>query len=322
MPCFHPLKGYRSGDGGFTSSKAKSPTKVAMELPCGRCLGCRIDRRSECALRQMHEASLHSENCFLTLTYAPEHLHKPYMAGDGQLRGSVCMEHFASFAKRLRRRIEPQKLRFYCKTEYSPGLLQPHAHASIFGFRPNDLELWDKSAAGFVVYRSPLLDECWRHGFVGVGDLTKESAGYVANHNCDKLDFQRPSDAYSRFDFATGEIVQVEPESVRMSTHPGIGRDWIERFECDAFPSGFLVDDGSKRPVPRYYKKRLKERHQLAGSVEEGIELSDDAAIMRRKGYARRWSEPLIANSTPDRLATREAVLFEKVKRLKRSFEG
>jgi hypothetical protein len=267
----------------------------------------------------MHEASLAEDNCFLTPTYAPEHLHRPFLDGSGVWRGSVCMDHFSAFMKRLRDRIKPARVRFHCKSEYSPGLLQPHFHAALFGWLPDDLVPVDKSAAGHVVYRSAFLDEVWGKGLVGVGALTHQSAGYIANHNVDKLDGRRADDAYSRFDFSTGELLEVEPETVRMSTHPGVGRGWVDRFEGDCFPSGFIVAEGFKSPVPRYYKGRLKDRFKLRGSDPDRLAPVDDARLMARKSRARASSPQVVENSTPERLAVREEVLFERVKLLKRN---
>lgn len=89
-----------------------------------------------------------------------------------------------------------------------------------------------------------------------------------------------------------------------MSRRPGIGSEWYDRYSCDAFPSDFLVVDGSKRPVPRYYTNKLEEEAKKA--------IKD-----KRKARAEENS----ANSTPERLAVREEVLNLKVKRLEREMD-
>lgn len=318
MACFHPIEGFRSAEGGLTMSRAKSPTKTPVCVPCGQCLGCRVDKREQWKLRMMHEASLHDENCFVTFTYSPEHLVRPWLNAAGEWRGSVSAADVSGAIKRLRRRIEPQRLRFHFKTEYSPGVLQPHGHGAFFGWRPSDLVPCDRSAAGFTVYSSAFLDEVWGKGLVGVGDLTAESCGYIANHNVDKLDGQKAKDAYSRFDYSTGEIFEVEPETCRMSTHPGIGRGWIDQFERDCFPSNFIIVDGRKKPVPRYYKQRLKDRFSLPQADVDRLVPVDDAKVMSRKSRARARTPEFIANSTPERLAVREECLLLATSRLKR----
>ena len=44
-----------------------------------------------------------------------------------------------------------------------------------------------------------------------------------------------------------------------MSRRPGIGTEWFDKYQSDAFPSDFLISDGKKHPVPRFYNKKLKE---------------------------------------------------------------
>ena len=71
MPCYSPLKGFRNLESGGIVFKRSSIAGEAMEVACGQCLGCRLDRSRMWAIRIVHEASLHDDNCFLTLTYVP-----------------------------------------------------------------------------------------------------------------------------------------------------------------------------------------------------------------------------------------------------------
>lgn len=89
-----------------------------------------------------------------------------------------------------------------------------------------------------------------------------------------------------------------------MSRRPGIGSDWYDKYACDAFPSDFLVIEGGKRPVPRYYTNKLEEEEKKA--IKE-----------KRKARA----EANSANSTPERLAVREEVLNLKIQRLQREMD-
>ena len=47
---------------------------AALTLPCGQCVNCRLNRSQEWAIRCVHEASLHSQNSFITLTYNNDNL--------------------------------------------------------------------------------------------------------------------------------------------------------------------------------------------------------------------------------------------------------
>jgi hypothetical protein len=47
---------------------------MILKIPCGRCIGCRLEYSRQWAMRCHHEASLHTFNSFITLTYDPENL--------------------------------------------------------------------------------------------------------------------------------------------------------------------------------------------------------------------------------------------------------
>ena len=95
-----------------------------MEVGCGQCLGCRLDRSRMWAMRIVHESTLHEldgGNCFVTLTYrdrlecSQEQLEKGYHVPDDW---SLHKEHFQKFMKRLRKAFHPQKIRFFHCGEY------------------------------------------------------------------------------------------------------------------------------------------------------------------------------------------------------------
>jgi hypothetical protein len=131
MPCYFPITAWRSKDGKNEAGKwpvVFKPTAgyldKELKLPCGRCIGCRLERSRQWAVRCVHEASLHEKNCFITLTYSPENLPKD---------GSLDVSHFQKFMKRFRKRFGPG-IRFFHCGEYGESLSRPHYHACIFGF--------------------------------------------------------------------------------------------------------------------------------------------------------------------------------------------
>lgn len=328
MQCFHPVNGYKRKDGGFTSHTRGSAEAAPMVVRCWRCLGCRVYRREQWKVRCLHEASLHEASSFVTWTYDDAHLPPG---------GSVRMDDVSSALKRLRFAVYPLRIRFLAKTEYGPRTFRPHAHGLIFGLGfHSDRRAVRRTPAGELSYRSEVLSASWPHGVVECSDLTPRSVGYVANHNVDKLDGGKPEGFYDeRVDPETGEVFQRERESVRMSNRPGIGRGWLEKFEGDVFPSGFIVLDGRKFPAPEYYKRQLKGRYKLKGAYRHersvladpmlgpGPAPFDDAAVMRDRAAELLLDDPekaarLEANRTPERLEVREECLFLKTKRLKR----
>ena len=81
MPCYHPLKGYRSkfvnpdtGKRSVVFNPREGFYDLPQQVPCGQCIGCRLEYSRQWAMRCAHEASLYEDNCFITLTYNPDNL--------------------------------------------------------------------------------------------------------------------------------------------------------------------------------------------------------------------------------------------------------
>lgn len=194
----------------------------------------------------MHEAQLHEENSFITLTYDTPHYNLEY-------------EDFQLFLKRLRERVRPQRFGFFMSGEYSPINSLAHFHACLFGFDFRDKVYFKMTPAGSKIYRSALLEAVWPFGFSSVGALTFESAGYVARYCMDKLDGDEGKPNFlGIFDPDTGEIFERRKEFSKMSLRPAIGKRWIERFSSDVYPSGKVVVNGVEARAPRYYDKRYR----------------------------------------------------------------
>ena len=185
MTCYHPWLACR-GHGEklgryvpFNSQWAIPGTEIW--LPCGQCIGCRLQRSREWAARCVFEASRHEHNSFITLTYAPECLPED---------GSLHYEHFQKFIKRLRKRLwryeDDLKVRFFMCGEYGEQFSRPHYHAIIFGYDFPDKVFWSRNN-GYPLYRSRMLEELWPFGYCTVGDVTFESAAYVARYTGTRL---------------------------------------------------------------------------------------------------------------------------------------
>ena len=274
MRCVKPRVAFRSPQGGITFSRVHS-TGLEIRVRCNQCIGCRAHRSREWAVRIVHEAQMHEENCFLTLTYNDENLPE---------HGTLVKEDYVNFFKRFRERlrkadlkkgITPRRIRhFYCG-EYGEENYRPHYHSIIFGYRDADSYLWCTSVSGHPLLRSPALESAWINsrgeplGHVLVGEVTFDSAQYVAKYTTKKLnvskesseeDYRRWEQKYQRVDLDTGEVIEVLPEFAHGSNRPGIGKSWFDKYWKDAFPSDFLVVKGKKVPVPRYYEKLYERR--------------------------------------------------------------
>lgn len=295
MACYRPLKGYRSpfpnqnGKFGFIFDKSG----VAV-IPCGRCIGCRIERSRMWAVRCLHEASLYENNCFITLTYSEDHVPS---------HGALDKTALQKFFKRLRKRCG-SRFRYYACGEYGDQLGRPHFHACIFGWDFSDKVLWS-TRDGVRLYTSDFLSDLWTYGFSTVGDVTFESAAYVARYCMKKIVGDRAESHYTRLVPETGELVSIPSEFTVMSRRPGIGKPWLDRYQSDVYPDDFVVVNGVRMKVPRFYD----------------IQLEKFEPVLHGEIKARRYDRAVSVRSdcTPERLKVREVVTLSKLSRLKRS---
>lgn len=299
MACYHPLTAYRGrrNTSPIVFNYAES-NGVKLELPCGQCIGCRLERSRQWAVRMMHEAQLHEENCFITLTYDSEHL-----PSDGNLR----LDHFQDFMKRLRARISPIKVRFFHCGEYGDNFGRPHYHAILFGFDFPDRKMYSESH-GVRLYSSELLADLWPCGFSSVGNVTFESCAYVARYVVKKVTGHLADSHYMRL-LDSGELVPVIPEYTTMSRRPGIASRWFQKFGNEVFPTDEVIARGFSSKPPRFYDKLFVEAHG---------ESAFEPTRRRRERSARQRA----SNATPARLAVREVCHKAKVKLLRRGLES
>lgn len=218
MACYNPLKAYKTADGGVVFSELKRHhTSDSIELPCGQCIGCRLERSRQWAMRCVHEASMYEHNSFVTLTYDEDNLPN---------RGQLRYDHWQNFAKRLRKQIEPSRVRFFMCGEYGEENGRPHYHACLFGHDWEDKKYHMTTNAGEKLYTSESLDKLWGHGLCSTGDVTFASAGYVARYVLKKITGDAAEEHYRRFD-ELGHY-QLEPEFCGMSLKPGLGEHGTE----------------------------------------------------------------------------------------------
>ena len=294
MACFYPLKGWRSRT---PSKNGKYPIVFNLddayadrpvEVACGQCTGCRLEHSRQWALRCVHEAKLYDDNSFITLTYNDENLPKD---------GSVDIQHFQKFIKKLRKRFGSGIRYFHCG-EYGENFNRPHYHALLFNFNPGDRRLHSVSG-GHRLYTSTTLDECWNHrGYVFVGDVTFQSAAYVARYVMKKVTGDRAKEHYKG----------RKPEYISMSRRPGIGRDFFAQYHQEMYRDDFIVLDGKKHRIPRYYDKQQE--------LIDPDRLSDIKFNRQLKAAAH--SE----NNSEERLIVRDTCQKLRASRLIRSYEN
>lgn len=265
MTCYNPQKIYKSINKNSKNKSVilfKQPADpngyIQSYVPCGGCIGCRIERSRQWALRCVHEAMLHENNAFITLTFDNEHLNET---------GTLDDSDFVKFMKRLRKKVG--KVRYFHCGEYGDENDRPHHHACIFGYDFPDKELL-REKEGIKLYRSAELEKLWPYGFCTIGDVTYESAAYVARYVIKKITGKAAEYHYRRIDPETGEVTKLLPEYVTMSRRPGIGKGVYEKFKSDMYPKDFTTRNGNKLSIPKYYDKLLEsENPELLEKLKE-----------------------------------------------------
>jgi hypothetical protein len=297
VACFHPLKAFRTACGEIIFNPHRRDTVADLTLPCGQCVGCRLERSRQWAIRCVHEASLHKDNCFITLTYAPEHL--PF-------DNSLHYRDFQLFMKRLRKRFPDSKIRFYMCGEYGENFGRPHFHACLFGWNFPDRKLFFTSKHGDKVYRSDTLEELWPFGLCSIGEVTFKSAAYVARYIMKKVTGKAAYAHYHEIDIdGVSRETPRTPEFTKMSLKPGIGAGWFDKYKDDVYPHDYVIVNGKKVKPPRYYDKKYAESDPF----------DYDELEFHRFSRAREK----LHDNTPERLAVRKEVLEAKLSKLKRN---
>lgn len=290
MPCYFPLQGYRarhvneSGKRSIVFSLKSGFHDLKVELPCGQCIGCRLERSRQWAIRCVHEASLHEDNCFITLTYDNAHLPSD---------GSLNVRHFQLFMKRLRKRFG-DGIRFFHCGEYGSSFGRPHYHAILFNFDFSDKVLW-KVSNGQKLFRSSSLESLWTFGYSSVGSCTFESAAYVARYIMKKVTGNDALFHYSDIDFDTGEILNSrKSEYTTMSRRPGIASDWFDKFKSDVFPHDLVVLRNKKFRPPKFYDSKYE------------LLYPNEMEVVKRK--RKLDSKSRKEDNTPDRLEVKRKI--------------
>lgn len=306
MVCYHPLVAWQHVNVKPNGKKAivfnmppvnKLHLWMQINIPCGQCIGCRLDYSRQWAVRCVHEAKMHEKNCFITLTYDDEHVPWSHVTGEQTL----VKKHHQDFLKRLRDYFYPQKIRFYLCGEYGETTHRPHYHAILFGFDFPDKQLYKISPLGYKYYMSPILNKLWKHGHCMITDVTFDSCAYVARYIMKKVKGEIAKDYY----------YGVQPEYVCMSRRPGIAAGWFEKYKGDVYPYDEVVirSNGKIRRLkpPRYYDKLY--------DLEEPEKL---AVIKERRAVKGKAKEEEIYNG---RLATKERYKKLVIKKLERKLD-
>lgn len=369
MACYHPLKAFciginpengkkvikiypyeihhiekRNGIWYPCNTELISPYREAViydyiEVPCGKCLGCRLDYSKQWANRCMLELEYHKDAYFVTLTYNDEHVPRSYYSDPetGEALESLTLKKrdFQLFMKRLRKRVcsgyeetsdyynQPlcctsitdgkPTIRFFASAEYGSTTFRPHYHAIIFGLKINDLQVY-KRDRGFTYYFSPALQDVWSVqddgvlsplGYVVVAPVTWETCAYTARYVMKKL-----AGAEAQFYMD----VNITPPFTLMSRKPGIARQWYDDHPCvyDYEYINISTPQGGRKFRPPKYFDRLFE-------IEEPEKMAEVKDARRRMAeHAKKLKLKQTTQSYLEMLETEEHALEDRISTLRR----
>lgn len=197
--------------------------------PCGKCLACRIQKRSMWVMRMLHQTSEYPDAAFVTLTYASEHMPSSPSRPDGVLVFHDLQNFWKRLRKELKRIERGTKISYYSCGEYGEEGNRPHYHAIVWGITPHDEDMVQK---------------VWGLGRSQCDFVEAESIRYVAGYVTKKLglDNSVSRQGYPRpFQAASG----------------GIGVEWLKRNWYETLYEGALSFRGLKMPLSRYYREKL-----------------------------------------------------------------
>ena len=290
-------------------NKIKNPLEKVTRIPCGKCIGCRLEYSRQWAIRNVYESRCWSNNWFVTLTYDQEHLYIPDQIcdentgviyenpKDGSWKGCLVPKDATKFIKDLRRYFKyhynHDNIRFYYCGEYGETGQRPHFHFLLYNLpiAANELKFKFVNEEFQPIYECPLIEKIWKKGLVAIGEVSFSSCAYVARYITKKQTGEIASEEYAK----KGQI----PEYVQMSRMPGIGRDYYEANKEQIYENDSVIMNSCKGNIltlkpPRYYDKlydieypekmeQIKEKRKTAGERAEKLRQSKTTASIKEQ---------------------------------------
>lgn len=280
-----------------------------LKIPCGKCIGCRLDYANSWSTRLYLERKQWQKACFITLTYNDENLPKDKMLHERDM--TLFLKRLRKAEKGFETWINPKTgkeenpIRYLYCGEHGTKNGRPHFHIALFNYCPDDLKYYKKSdGSGEPLFTSAKIYKLWGKGFCPIGEMTYESACYIARYVQKK--------AYSE---------QKNDEFIRMSRMPGIGiGEWIKNKNMIKKTGNVLVrikNEVKPKKIPRYFEKLWENEnwYTLQKYKNEIKEKALKNAIEERKAHS--TSAP-IDNRPEIALETKKTNLINKAKLLLR----
>lgn len=301
MPCYQPLLRAESKTGMYLNKNGKlshtahiyslfdSPFNDYQDvhdtedtkwqkIPCGQCIGCRLEYSRQWADRGYLESLLHEQNYFITLTYDNEHLPmndfcttkegKIYVRQD-DWTGTLRKRDLQLFFKRLRNEI-PKFLYLACG-EYGTKNGRPHYHAILFGAElPTKTFYNARIINNEYYYQNDIIEKCWTEetgktgkrgkslGFSNISNASWNTIAYTARYVVKK----------QTGTYADEEMCKLgrEREFITVSKNPAIGKEWFNLNHAKCMDEDKILIANThgayETKRPRYFDKLIEKYNE------------------------------------------------------------
>lgn len=206
---------------------------------------------------------------------------------------------------------EKLKITYMLTGEYGELNKRPHWHAIVFNYSPKDKKYKYTTDRGDEVWESEELTKLWGKGATEFGEVTIDSAGYVARYAAKKL--------------VHGKDQEHDYHPIhKTSSKRAIGRSWIEKHWQHTFENGFCVlPNGQTCKIPRYYEswcKKYKPDVWVNYVINVKPKIQKEAELKNRKEELIYLSNTLSYKGSTSYPLTRpkvkETILQQKFKKL------
>lgn len=303
MTCFHPIKAWQNPKADLNEHSilyyrhkkiSFKPVKgwTEIEIPCNRCLGCRLDHANMHATRITLEAKSWKHNCFITLTY-----NDPNLPFTEKGKTTLRKKDLQDFLKRLRyyekgkeawenpinHKIE-NPIRFFACGEYGTKGTRakiggnPHYHIACFNWSPNDLVPYKQNKHGDWSYTSKTLQKIWsagtscendNRGFVVIEELNYNTACYIARYVQKKAGIKPHKRQYTGEYFFTEEIDERNGEYYQKIHNVQVKKQHTQEDEFIDMSRGV----GIGRQYWNLHKKEIKTNKGILLKIKDKIKL-------------------------------------------------
>lgn len=234
-------------------------------IPCGRCIGCRLDYSRKWAVRNCLEMETSKSAYFITLTYNDDHLPRSVFldteTGVVNEVPELVPDDLQKFMKRLRAALG--SCRFFACGEYGNESGRPHYHLIVYNLEIPDLKFFKMSWNGDPYYTSQKLEELWPFGFVLVAGVTFDSICYVSRYVLKKKYGNALIEFNNRYQIEDhGVLRNFQTEFLRMSRKPGIGKTFFDENYQKIYEGDTVVIARKGKAFisspPRYFDNQLE----------------------------------------------------------------